>query len=113
MPLDFVNLASPRLSSWSVSARAISQRASRLYYVSCRGGGGKKLQERVRTEWREKYDPDGTMSKEELRERVRTRTHTAAAQQPQHTAQQAHCHLPTHTPLPSPSLPPAARTGTW
>ena len=35
------------------------------------GGGGKKITERVRAEWREKYDPDGTLSPDELRQKVR------------------------------------------
>ena len=35
------------------------------------GGGGKKITERVRAEWREKYDPDGTLSADELRQKVR------------------------------------------
>ena len=35
------------------------------------GGGGKKLTERVRAEWREKYDPEGVLSVEELRQKAR------------------------------------------
>jgi hypothetical protein len=35
------------------------------------GGGGKKLQARVREEWREKYDPENKLSADELREKVR------------------------------------------
>ena len=35
------------------------------------GGGGKKLTERVREEWRDKYDPDGRLSVEELRQAAR------------------------------------------
>ena len=34
------------------------------------GGGGKKLTERVRQEMREKYDPDGTLSLDEIRQKV-------------------------------------------
>ena len=57
------------------------------------GGGGKKITERVRAEWREKYDPDGTLSPDELRQKVREEFIE------QGRASRDIAHLPPHIPI--------------
>ena len=72
MPLDFVRLGfTPEAQLERVRASNLTEGLSFVLRQLSQGGGGKKLQARVRAEWQEKYGPSGSMSKEELRERVR------------------------------------------
>ena len=105
MPLDFVNLGfTPPEQLERVRASNLTEGLSFVLRQLSQGGGGKKLQERVRSEWREKYDPDGRMSKEELRERVRHAYIGSSTTATAHSTQ--HSTLPPSHSHPS-SLPPS------
>ena len=72
MPDDFVRLGfTPPEQLERVRASNLTEGLSFVLRQLSQGGGGKKLQARVRDEWREQYDPDGLLSKEELRAKVR------------------------------------------
>ena len=72
MPNDFVKLGfTPPEQLDRVRQSNLTEGLSFVLRQLSQGGGGKKLQERVRAEWREKYDPEGVLTTEELRERVR------------------------------------------
>ncbi|KAL1530023.1 hypothetical protein AB1Y20_000948 [Prymnesium parvum] len=82
MPEDFVKLGfTPPDQLERVRASNLTEGLSFVLRQLSQGGGGKKLQARVRDEWREKYDPDGTMSTEELREKVREDFYSQARKQ--------------------------------
>ena len=68
MPADFVNLGfTPPEQLERVRQSNLTEGLSFVLRQLSQGGGGKKLTERVRQEWREKYDPDNKLSIEELR----------------------------------------------
>ena len=72
MPQDFVNLGfTPPEQLERVRASNLTEGLSFVLRQLSQGGGGKKLQQRVRQEWKDRYDPDGTLSVEELREKAR------------------------------------------
>ena len=72
MPQDFVNLGfTPAEQIERVRASNLTEGLSFVLRQLSQGGGGKKLTERVREEWREKYDPAGELSAEELRAKAR------------------------------------------
>ncbi|EOD40871.1 hypothetical protein EMIHUDRAFT_454112 [Emiliania huxleyi CCMP1516] len=72
MPDDFVRLGfTPPEQLERVRASNLTEGLSFVLRQLSQGGGGKKLQARVRDEWREQYDPGGLLSKEELRAKVR------------------------------------------
>ena len=72
MPNDFVQLGfTPPEQLERVRQSNLTEGLSFVLRQLSQGGGGKKITERVRAEWREKYDPDGTLSPDELRQKVR------------------------------------------
>jgi len=72
MPQDFVNLGfTPPSQLERVRASNLTEGLSFVLRQLSQGGGGKKLQQRVREEWKERYDPDGSLSVEELRVKAR------------------------------------------
>merc|ERR1740139_1387745 len=63
MPNDFVQLGfTPPEQLERVKASNLTEGLSFVLRQLSQGGGGKKLTERVREEWRDKYDPDGRLS---------------------------------------------------
>ena len=82
MPADFVNLGfTPPEQLERVRASNLTEGLSFVLRQLSQGGGGKKLQARVREEWAEKYDAEGRLTQEELRERVREDFYAQARQQ--------------------------------
>mmetsp|Transcript_17047 Transcript_17047/g.31996 ORF Transcript_17047/g.31996 Transcript_17047/m.31996 type:complete len:944 (+) Transcript_17047:63-2894(+) len=74
MPQDFVNLGfTPPDQLERVRQSNLADGLSFVLRQLSQGGGGKKLTERVREEWREQYDPEGKMTPEELRAVVRAK----------------------------------------
>lgn len=72
MPDDFVNLGfTPPEQLERVRSSNLTEGLSFVLRQLSQGGGGKKLQERVRADWREQYDPNGELSLDELRQKVR------------------------------------------
>eukprot|EP00746_Dinoflagellata_sp_MGD_P029031 gnl/MRDRNA2_/MRDRNA2_168700_c0_seq1.p1 gnl/MRDRNA2_/MRDRNA2_168700_c0~~gnl/MRDRNA2_/MRDRNA2_168700_c0_seq1.p1 ORF type:complete len:946 (+),score=191.60 gnl/MRDRNA2_/MRDRNA2_168700_c0_seq1:80-2917(+) len=82
MPKDFVNLGfSPPNALDKLKASNLTEGLSFALRQLSQGGGGKKLRERVRSEWMQKYDPEGKLSKEELRAKVRAEFYQKAREQ--------------------------------
>ena len=72
MPQDFVNLGfTPEDQLERVRSSNLTEGLSFVLRQLSQGGGGKKLTERVRAEMRDKYDPEGELSLEEIRQRGR------------------------------------------
>ncbi len=72
MPDDFVNLGfTPADQLERVRASNLTEGLSFVLRQLSQGGGGKKLTQRVRQEWRDRYDPEGVLSVEELRAKAR------------------------------------------
>ena len=72
MPEDFVKLGfTPADQLERVRRSNLTEGLSFVLRQLSQGGGGKKLSARVREEMRQKYDPDGTMSLEEVRAAAR------------------------------------------
>merc|ERR1719171_3331862 len=82
MPDDFVRLGfTPPEQLERVRASNLTEGLSFVLRQLSQGGGGKKLQARVRQEWRDRYDPSGELSLEELRAKAREEfTNQARAQ---------------------------------
>jgi predicted unusual protein kinase regulating ubiquinone biosynthesis (AarF/ABC1/UbiB family) len=69
MPQDFVNLGfTPPDQLERVRASNITEGLAFVLRQLNQGGGGKKLTSRVREEMKAKYDPEGVLSTEEVRE---------------------------------------------
>merc|ERR1719261_1023806 len=72
MPRDFVNLGfTPESQLERVRQSNLTEGLSFVLRQLSQGGGGKKVTERVRAEMREKYDPEGVLSLEEIRQKGR------------------------------------------
>ena len=72
MPQDFVNLGfTPEDQLERVRSSNLTEGLSFVLRQLSQGGGGKKVTERVRAEMREKYDPDGELTLDEIRQKGR------------------------------------------
>jgi predicted unusual protein kinase regulating ubiquinone biosynthesis (AarF/ABC1/UbiB family) len=72
MPADFVKLGfTPEDQLERLYASNLTEGLSFVLRQLSQGGGGKKLQQRVREEWRQKYDPEGKLTLEEMRAKAR------------------------------------------
>lgn len=82
LPRDFVNLGfSPPNALSKLRDSNLTEGLSFALRQLSKGGGGKKLRDRVREEWKAQYDPEGKLTKEELRAKVREGFYQKAREQ--------------------------------